>query len=84
MLMLLPQAALSFVSAAVPRGSLTVVVGAVGAGKSSLLAALAGELRTLTGRWARGPTLGCSMSACSVEACCVEACRPLGLTVIYK
>lgn len=34
---------------AVPRGSLTIVVGSVGAGKSSLLAALLGEMHTLQG-----------------------------------
>ena len=32
-----------------PRGSLTIVVGSVGAGKSSLLAALLGEMATLQG-----------------------------------
>lgn len=33
----------------VPRGTLTIVVGSVGAGKSSLLAALLGEMATLQG-----------------------------------
>jgi ABC-type cobalamin/Fe3+-siderophores transport system ATPase subunit len=45
------------VSLAVPRGALVVVVGAVGSGKSSLLAALLGEMVALDGRVAvRGST----------------------------
>lgn len=36
-------------SAAVPRGALVIVVGSVGSGKSSLLAALLGEMCTLRG-----------------------------------
>lgn len=45
------------VSLAAPRGSLVVVVGAVGSGKSSLLAALLGEMVALEGRVAvRGST----------------------------
>ena len=45
-----PRLCLTRVSLAVPRGELTVIVGEVGAGKSSLLAALAGELAPLSGR----------------------------------
>ena len=39
---------------AVPRGALLMVVGAVGSGKSSLLAALLGEMRALGGKGERG------------------------------
>ena len=42
--------ALRDVTLRVSRGSLTAVVGVVGAGKSSLLSALLGELEKLSGR----------------------------------
>eukprot|EP00955_Chlamydomonas_euryale_P105130 365617-Chlamydomonas_euryale.AAC.5 len=58
-----PQPCLAGVSLVVPRGELTVVVGSVGAGKSSLLAALCGDLCAVSGRWVE------ASGSCGVHAC---------------
>lgn len=44
------QPVLRNISVRIPRGSLVAVVGAVGSGKSSLLAALLGEMDKISGR----------------------------------
>ena len=49
-----PDCTLPGLRLAVRRGELLAVVGAVGSGKSSLLAALLGELQPVAGSWASG------------------------------
>lgn len=56
--------ALRDVNLSVPHGSLTVIVGAVGAGKSSLLSGILGEMKRCSGRVLLSGSLGyCHQSA---------------------
>uniref|UniRef100_A0A671XYA7 ATP-binding cassette, sub-family C (CFTR/MRP), member 9 n=1 Tax=Sparus aurata TaxID=8175 RepID=A0A671XYA7_SPAAU len=56
---------LSNINIRIPSGQLTMIVGQVGCGKSSLLLAMLGEMQTIEGRvyW--------SNSCCRVSSCCI-------------
>ncbi|KAJ3120011.1 Multidrug resistance-associated protein 1 [Physocladia obscura] len=63
------QSTLRNITLACPRGGLTCIVGAVGAGKSSLLAALIAELKCISGRVVFSGAVGyCSQQAWIVNA----------------
>ena len=55
---------LSEISLSVPKGALCMVVGAVGSGKSSLLAAMLGEMHSVRGSAAVKGTVAYTSQAC--------------------
>jgi energy-coupling factor transporter ATP-binding protein EcfA2 len=63
-------ACLQHVTVALPKGLLTVLVGPVGAGKSSLLAALMGEMELREGGQLERPCSGSGSSSGADPCCC--------------
>ena len=62
---------LSDISLSVPKGALCMVVGAVGSGKSSLLAAMLGEMHSVRGSAAVNGTMAYTSQVCPTLPNCV-------------
>ena len=74
---------LSDISLSVPKGALCMVVGAVGSGKSSLLAAMLGEMHSVRGSAVVNGTVAYTSQVRSIPRHCICMIRPVAAPNLF-